>query len=211
MSEIISILNKIQQELNVPKNQTNTFGGYKYRSCEDILSAVKPLLGDCILAINDGIEMIGDRYYVRAVAKLSNKDGFVETTAYAREPEVKKGMDESQITGTASSYARKYALNGLFAIDDTKDSDTDEHHRQTDGNGATKAPVSSPRPTTATKVESEEYDATENALCRVHQNADGSAVVMKHYENDKGEWWSHKLENGTWCNGRDTKYNGATK
>lgn len=146
MSEIISILNKIQQQLNVPKNQTNTFGGYKYRSCEDILSAVKPLLGDCILAINDDIEMIGDRYYVRAVAKLSNKDGFVETTAYAREPEVKKGMDESQITGTASSYARKYALNGLFAIDDTKDSDTDEHHRQTDGNGATKAPVSSPKP-----------------------------------------------------------------
>lgn len=172
MSEIISILNKIQQELNVPKNQTNTFGGYKYRSCEDILSAVKPLLGDCILAINDGIEMIGDRYYVRAVAKLSNKDGFVETTAYAREPEVKKGMDESQITGTASSYARKYALNGLFAIDDTKDSDTDEHHRQTDGNGATKAPVSSPKPTTAPTTE-EPKDYTFNNVGALEEPFEG--------------------------------------
>ena len=117
-------LNRIQQALKVPKGQMNTFGNYKYRSCEDILEAVKPLLEECTLTINDEIVLIGNRYYVKSTARLSKDLEQVEVTAYARESDVKKGMDESQITGSASSYARKYALNGLFAIDDTKDADT---------------------------------------------------------------------------------------
>lgn len=117
-------LAEIQQNLKAPKGQLNSFGGYKYRSCEDILEAVKPLLGDFFLVITDEVVNIGDRYYVKATAVLKNEKEEYTTTAFAREPEIKKGMDESQITGATSSYARKYALNGLFAIDDTKDADT---------------------------------------------------------------------------------------
>ena len=116
----------IQQELKAPKTQRNNFGGYNYRSCEDILEAVKPLLTEqgCILSISDEVILIGDRYYIKATATITNMEGQSQsTTAYAREPEQKKGMDESQISGMASSYARKYALNGLFCIDDTRDAD----------------------------------------------------------------------------------------
>lgn len=119
-------LKKIQQELKAPKNLTNKFGGYRYRSAEGILESVKPLLGknNCTLTISDDVVAVGTRVYIKAVATLTNKSGEnVTTTAFAREEETKKGMDASQITGTASSYARKYALNGLFAIDDTKDAD----------------------------------------------------------------------------------------
>lgn len=122
MKELVNI----QAELKAPKGQFNKFGGYKYRSTEDILEAVKPLLKKegCTLTITDEIMLVGDRYYVRATALLTNKDGVTEeATGWAREAETKKGMDESQITGSASSYARKYALGGLFAIDDNKDSD----------------------------------------------------------------------------------------
>lgn len=120
-------LNTIQSLLKAPKDQYNKFGNYKYRNCEDILEAVKPLLfsQSCTLTISDEIVMIGTRYYVRATATIKNANGETETTtAYAREDESKKGMDASQITGSTSSYARKYALNGLFCIDDTKDSDS---------------------------------------------------------------------------------------
>lgn len=135
MTESKSILTKIQQELKAPKNQRNNFGGYNYRSCEDILEALKPLLDkhDATLTISDEIVLVGDRYYVRATAKLVSEKETYTTSAYAREAENKKGMDESQITGTASSYARKYCLNGLFCIDDTKDADTNEHKKQTAG------------------------------------------------------------------------------
>lgn len=120
-------LSKIQSTLNAPKGQYNSFGKYKYRSCEDILAAVKPLLkeNNCTLTISDDILMVGNRIYVKATATISNDKGETNTTtAFAREEENKKGMDASQVTGAASSYARKYALNGLFAIDDTKDADT---------------------------------------------------------------------------------------
>ena len=131
MQQLINIQNK----LKAPKNQKNTFGGYNYRSAEDILEAVKPLLDEekCVLLLNDDIILVGDRYYVKATATLFDVDGkqLAQTTAFARESLVKKGQDDSQITGTASSYARKYALNGLFCIDDTKDADTDEYHKQT--------------------------------------------------------------------------------
>lgn len=130
MKELI----EIQKELKAPKSQYNSFSKYKYRSAEDILEAVKPLCykHECQLKLSDNIVYIGDRYYVEATASLKNSQGEIESsTASAREEDTKKGMDGSQITGTASSYARKYALNGLFCIDDTKDADTDEYAKTT--------------------------------------------------------------------------------
>ena len=118
---------QIQSELKAPKGQFNAYGKYKYRSCEDILEAVKPILKkcNCTLLLSDSLVYIGDRYYIKATATLVNAEGkSVSTEAYAREEETKKGMDASQITGASSSYARKYALNGLLCIDDNKDSDT---------------------------------------------------------------------------------------
>lgn len=125
MKELTKTLAKIQGKLSVPKNQYNEFGHYNYRSCEDIVEAVKKLLPDGIaLIISDELVMIGDRYYVKAVAYITDGESKIKNPAYAREAENKKGMDESQITGAASSYARKYALNGLFGIDDVGDADT---------------------------------------------------------------------------------------
>lgn len=132
MKELIMI----QQGLKAPKGQYNNFGHYKYRSCEDILEAVKPLLAEqsCTLVITDDIVMIGERFYLKATATITNSEGMKEVaTAFAREQDNKAGMDSSQLTGATSSYARKYALNGLFCIDDTKDADTmdntNEGHR----------------------------------------------------------------------------------
>jgi len=124
-------LSEIIKELKAPKNQLNKFGGYKYRSCEDILEAIKPLLKGSLLNLSDEVVLIGTRYYVKATATFNDGENNYQSIAYAREPDEKKGLDSSQITGTSSSYARKYALNGLFCIDDTKDADTDEHHKQT--------------------------------------------------------------------------------
>lgn len=116
---------EIQSELKAPKSQFNKFGGYNYRNCEDILEAVKPLCAkhEIVPLLSDEIVMIGDRFYIKATAKVTDGKDEIATTAFARESKDKKGMDESQITGSASSYARKYALNGLFCIDDTKDAD----------------------------------------------------------------------------------------
>ncbi|MCQ2743494.1 MAG: ERF family protein [bacterium] len=117
---------EIQTKLKAPKGQYNSFGKYKYRNCEDILESVKPLLNEYGLIINlsDEVVVVGERYYVQATATITDGNASISTQAYAREEEAKKGMDGSQVTGASSSYARKYALNGLFAIDDTKDSDT---------------------------------------------------------------------------------------
>jgi hypothetical protein len=123
----MKILNTIQKELNAPKSQRNNFGNYNYRSCEDILSAVKPLLGDATLLLSDEIVLIGERYYVKATATFKEGKDEISVSAYAREDASKKGMDLSQLTGSCSSYARKYALNGLFCIDDTKDADTQDN------------------------------------------------------------------------------------
>ena len=125
---------KIQAELKAPKNQMNAFGKYKYRSAEDIIEAVKPILfkNNCALLISDEIVQVADRVYVKATAMLideNNEDLPIKVYGWAREEEVKKGMDAAQITGSASSYARKYALNGLFAIDDTKDADSTNEHK----------------------------------------------------------------------------------
>lgn len=132
---IYASLMAVQAELKAPKNQHNSFGKYDYRSAEDIIEAVKPLLKENGLFLNmsDEIVLIGDRYYVKATVKVVDvvTGESVQTSALAREAAQKKGMDESQVTGTASSYARKYALNGLFAIDDNRDADTDEYAAQT--------------------------------------------------------------------------------
>ncbi|MFK8409747.1 ERF family protein [Escherichia coli] len=121
----------IQQTLNAPKGQYNKFGGYSYRSAEDILEAVKPLLQNVTLMVSDEIVLIGDRYYVKATATLSDGEDSISATAFAREEKEQKGMTAGQLTGATSSYARKYALNGLFCIDDAKDPDTDAYAKQT--------------------------------------------------------------------------------
>lgn len=132
MKELIAI----QSELNAPKTLLNKFGGYHYRSAETILESLKPLLKkyNCLMTISDDVVTIGERYYVKSVVTICNVDGKeISVTGYAREEESKKGMDGSQITGASSSYARKYALNGMFAIDDTKDSDATNDGKEDDG------------------------------------------------------------------------------
>lgn len=145
--EFYARLAEIQRTLNAPKNQYNSFGKYKYRSCEDILEGVKPLLNGLFLSISDEIVPVGDRYYVRATASITDGETTHIATAMAREEESKKGMDAAQVTGATSSYARKYCLNGLFGIDDSKDADTDEHKQQQNNTKATvnNKPANAPR------------------------------------------------------------------
>lgn len=140
---------RICRELKAPKGQYNSFGKYSYRSCEDILEAVKPLLEEhgVMLHLSDDVTLVGERHYIVASAWLEDVETGQSTekvTAFAREDETKKGMDGSQITGTASSYARKYALNALFLIDDTKDADTDEAERQGARVASKKTPAKKP-------------------------------------------------------------------
>ena len=173
----------IQHKLKAPKGQENRFGGYKYRSCEDILEAVKPLLYETktALTISDMIENVDGRYYILATAKLTNCDEpgeAITNTAYAREAESKKGMDDSQITGSASSYARKYALNGLFCIDDTKDADA---WNAGDGQPAAKGKKA------ATKDSGTATTATVNYLKKMivkYAYRDFGGQIMKHYKVD---------------------------
>ena len=129
-------LNMIQTKLNAPKNQRNNFGNYNYRNCEDILQALKPLLSECgcFVFVSDSVQMVGDRIYIKATATISDGDNQISVDGFAREPISKKGMDDAQLTGATSSYARKYALNGLFAIDDNKDADSYDN-RQPDFEG----------------------------------------------------------------------------
>lgn len=135
MSDFLKRVGMAQAELKAPKNQYNSFGKYNYRSCEDILEAAKPInkKHGLVLLLTDKPVCIGQRYYIEATARLYDieSEQFIEATASAREADTKKGMDDSQVTGTASSYARKYALNGLYNIDDTKDADTDAYKKQT--------------------------------------------------------------------------------
>lgn len=134
MKNILKKTFDIQQELKVPKNQRNTFGNYNFRNCEDIMEASKPICAkhNCLLTCSDELIQVGDRYYVKATATLFDIDSeeSISTSACAREEETKKGMDASQITGASSSYARKYALNGLLQLDDNKDADTNEYKKQ---------------------------------------------------------------------------------
>lgn len=191
-------LAQIQRELRAPKNQFNQFGKYSYRSCESILEAVKPLLGDLTLTISDEIVHIGDRYYVKSLVILAG-DGIVSTQAYAREEESKKGMDASQITGAASSYARKYALNGLFAIDDTKDADSTNTH---DSKPAEASKPSTPTPTIpqAEKVDpgpsgaqQQVSEAQIKRLFTIANKSDKSKAEIKGWLEDHGMMSSKEL------------------
>jgi hypothetical protein len=152
MKELVKKLTKIQKELKAPKSQFNKFGNYKYRNQEDILEAVKPLLGELVLTVSDEVVAIGNRIYIKATINITDGVDSISNTAYAREAEVQKGMNEAQITGSASSYARKYALNGLFLIDDTKDDDSDEVTAKTKG----LVLDSEPKSTTTTPAEKTE-------------------------------------------------------
>jgi hypothetical protein len=215
MQELI----KIQSELKAPKNQMNNFGGYKYRSCEDILKAVKPLLKDlkCYLNISDKVVALSDRFYVKATATLVNSAGVsVSATAYAREPLTKKGMDEAQITGATSSYARKYALNGLFSIDDTKDADANNKHEddirvdkgvattqakppktaQDTPNSSEKAQPATQQPKTTKPAEKGKNDEIE--ICHFGKDASRAWADM---ELERLEWYANnyfpaKIANG---------------
>lgn len=135
MKEVLEKLRSIQNELKAPKGQYNSFGKYYYRSCEDILEAIKPILTkhNCTVYLSDDLVCIGNRNYIKATVTITDNESgeSLSNTGFAREDESKKGMDGSQITGTASSYARKYAMNGMFLIDDTKDADTDEYVKTT--------------------------------------------------------------------------------
>lgn len=145
MKNILKKLFDIQQELKVPKNQRNTFGNFNFRNCEDIMEASKPICAkhNCLLTCTDELIQVGERYYVKAVATLFDVDGeeSISTSACAREEEVKKGMDASQITGASSSYARKYALNGLLQLDDNKDADANEYKKQQEDRQTNKKPT----------------------------------------------------------------------
>ena len=152
-------LMNVQSQLKAPKSQENTFGHYKYRSCEDILNALKPLLAEvkAILTLTDTIEHIGERFYVKATATFIDieKGEKLEASALAREDEMQKGMSLSQVTGSVSSYARKYSLNGLFCIDDTKDADTMDNKTPTDTpkqQGNTNTPTDNNEATVTTQM-----------------------------------------------------------
>lgn len=163
--ELTQLLSDIQQKLKAPKNQRNEFGKYNYRSCEDILEAVKPLLNGAVLVISDDLVNFNDRYYVKATATIRTNDSEIVSTAFARETDAKKGMDSAQITGAASSYARKYALNGLFLIDDTKDPDTqDNSKQQANSDFKRKPPVSNTRPAAKKRNGENEWFSHCNAL-----------------------------------------------
>ncbi len=153
-NKLLEAFKVVQKELKAPKNQYNSFGKYNYRSCEDILQAARPLCNEngLVLTISDEIVQIGTRFYVKATSKVTEIETgeSFENVAYAREDDSKKGMDSCQLTGACSSYARKYSLCGLFAIDDTKDADTEQYHSQTAQNRP--QATQSAKPTTSTKA-----------------------------------------------------------
>lgn len=187
----------IQAELKAPKSQFNSFGKYNYRSCEDILEAVKPLClkYKAVLRVHDEIVLIGDRYYIRATATLTDiekdKNESITNTASAREAENKSGMDSSQITGTASSYARKYALNGLFCIDDTKDADTDAYKQQT---------TVKPKPVEP-KITAEDVETAKQFISSYASIKNGNAEELEKYYLNK--YKVKKLEDLKQTQGKD--------
>jgi len=180
---VLEKLGKIQAELKAPKGQFNSFGKYNYRSCEDILEAAKPLLkaNNCLIMINDNLSQVGERYYISAEVSLYDCETGekIYCTAYAREEESKKGMDGSQVTGAASSYARKYALNGLLAIDDAKDSDSTNKHGAEE-----KKTVTIDKPIEKPKVEpSNRTLITEAQRKRLYAIAKGNTELIKSVVN----------------------------
>ena len=189
---------QIQSELKAPKNQRNSFGNYNYRSCEDILEAVKPLLAkhECTLIITDDILSLWDRVYVKATATINDGKDSVSVNAFARESATKKGMDDSQITGSASSYARKYALNGLFLIDDTKDADATNDH----GKKETSKPA--PQLDDKPRFNKEHFENFKEAIIKwdilAEKYEDAVKVISKKYRIGKPMEEALKLFYQTW-------------
>lgn len=190
-------LMQVQSKLKAPKGQTNSFGNYKYRSCEDILEAVKPLLAEvkAVLTLSDEVVEIGGRYYIKATATFTDAEtdnSSISNTAFAREAEDKKGMDVSQVSGTASSYARKYCLNGLFCIDDTKDADTDEYGQQTTVKKGAGRPVgtsSAPKMSNvSSKGNSEAYTKNEGGSLMVKSLKDGQWLMVEEMTLKQMQW-----------------------
>jgi hypothetical protein len=180
----------IQRELKAPKGQTNNFGNYKYRSCEDILEALKPHLNGYTLILTDEIILVGDRYYIKATATISDGKESVSATGIARESHTKKGMDDSQITGSTSSYARKYALNGLFCIDDTKDADSTNTHGQASS-------TQSEQPKTEYKNKSKDsQDDVEKGKRAIHDLFKSHSPDQKREILKKATFWP---ERNTYC------------
>jgi len=184
-------LAKIQRELKAPKGQTNNFGNYKYRSCEDILEALKPHLNGYTLVITDDISMVGDRFYIKATATISDGKESISATGIARESQTKKGMDDSQITGSTSSYARKYALNGLFCIDDNKDADTTNTHQKDE-----KKTQESTQKYTKTDKPKDNADDVTKAKTTIHDLLKNHTPEQKKDLLKKATYWD---KNDSWC------------
>ena len=183
-------LMRIQTQIKAPKNLYNSFGKYNYRNAEGICEAVKPFLEkeNVSLILVDDMVAIGNRYYLKATARLLDNENneSIEVSAFAREPEQKKGMDESQITGTASSYARKYALNGLFLLDDTKDADTDEYHNQTAYQQANDKTTVTSEQVGKLKLEMIRTGATEQYICEYYKLNKLIDMTQEQYVNAMG-------------------------
>ena len=192
--KITAKLMNIQQKLIAPKNNYNSFGKYSYRSCEDILEAVKPLLAEnkVVLTICDEIILVGERFYIKAIATLTDceSDETISNVAYAREEDKKSGMSESQITGSCSSYARKYALNGLFCIDDVKDADTRDNREKT-----TETTTKKKTPTAADKkalndlvTKCKEDNVSIVKICEVYKVATKEELTKAYIDNALNNW-----------------------
>lgn len=188
----------IQAQLNVPKNNYNSFGKYNYRSCEDIMEAVKPLCekAKAVLVVSDTMEQVGGRVYVKATATLHDceSDASICNSAYAREAETKKGMDDSQVTGTASSYARKYALGGLFCIDDVKDADTRDNRNEPQAAPPPQAPRNvDDQAVTKDQVEHIKKECQARcvdpvAICRMYNKEQFAQFTQKQFRHLMANW-----------------------
>jgi hypothetical protein len=166
-ANIIQGLNELQKRLKAPKSNLNKFGGYYHRSAEDILEAIKPLIPeDHAIYLTEELQHVGERYYVKATAIFTNGSESIQVSSFAREEEIKKGMDSSQITGSATSYARKYALGGLLLIDDTKDSDATNTHEKAEASKPAQKPITAPanKPAPASPVTAQLMEMTQDIL-----------------------------------------------
>ena len=197
---------KIQQTLKAPKGQYNSYSKFNYRSCEDILEAVKPLLNGLALMIVDEVVNVGNSNYVKATVVLSNGIDKIFVTAYAREAEVQTGMQAAQITGSTSSYARKYALNGLFAIDDTKDADTQDNTKTEMAKADTDADwIKAKTEDEAIRVEEKLEGTTLARQCLIH-NVSLLRALSKTKVDKQGNpkpYWYHPVEQGGLCFGNE--------
>lgn len=183
---IYAKLMEIQTKLKAPKGQYNSFGKYSYRNCEDILEALKPLLLEqkCVVVLSDEVVQIGGRYYIKATATLTDAEGeaSISNTAYAREEDAKKGMDGSQITGASSSYARKYALNGLFGIDDNKDSDTTNVNNSNNNQGKQSKKITD-KQLNELQMLVDQTGSDVEKICEAYKVSALALLTVKQYEN----------------------------